>query len=212
VISYFILGIALESFGFEKNDQNSNIETGKVLTFVNLSYWMPSISDLAANDRPLDNIASGSEQTNLNGLFGFILNQFKKIGVVFEKGVVRAANVIADKITAKQIKTEELCVDDICVTREKFKQVFGESEPESEPVNTPAPSESSAPSPESEPSLESTPEPTPTPIESLTPEPTPFASPESTPESTPQSTPKATLEPTLEPTPEASSSEAPTAE
>ncbi|MBI4120223.1 MAG: procyclic acidic repetitive family protein [Parcubacteria group bacterium] len=154
------IGIALENF--ESGIENCNIENslkiencklkiGQILTFVNLSYWIPSISELATSDWPLENEDLEARLPS-NGLFAYILNQFKKIGVIFENGIVRAKEFIAEKITAKQIKTEELCVDDICVTREKFRQVFGESEP----ANTPAPSESPIPSPEPELSPEST--------------------------------------------------------
>ena len=70
-----------------------------------------------------------------------ILNQFKKIGVVFENGIVRAKELVAEKITADiGIFKKKLCLDD---TEQSETQNTNESE--STNVETPMPSPSESP-------------------------------------------------------------------
>lgn len=171
-------------------------------------------------------------------LFSFFFNQFKNIGVIFENGfdeltgnqfvqltingIVRAKEFIADKITAK-----ELCLEDVCVNKEQLKQLLeknqispigpiGEEEPsaEVEPpqevqplIPTPEPgSESSGVSSsegEAATGTSTTGEPNGSTAESVeplttpgpTPEPEPEASPAAIETSEPTSTPEAIPEP-----------------
>ena len=146
------IGIALETFNPTIDDSQSTIATGKILTFINLSYWAPDVKQLTTDNLQL---TTDSNTYNISAIASGLLTWFKdSLHIVFEDGLLKVAKVVVENITAtvgtfQKVKTNELCVDDICVTREKFKQVFGESEP----VNTPALSESPAPSPEPEPEL-----------------------------------------------------------
>jgi len=167
-----------------------------------------------------DEMVINGNTVNGSLIFNAVISMFKDaFNIVFEKGLLRVAHVVAENVTAtvgtfQKVKTNELCVDDICVTREKFRQVFGEAVTgtsttgENEPVNTPAPLESPTPSPEPEltpsPSELPTPEPEPeltasedvAPTSSDAAEPTPEATPEPTPtlEASPESTPETSAE------------------
>ena len=75
-------------------DSRSDLITDKVLTFVNLSYWAPSIETLLQSEG-LASLASNSysDPTNatsssFSSLFRFVLEKFKQIGIVINKGVV----------------------------------------------------------------------------------------------------------------------------
>ena len=211
------IGIALERF--ELGIMNNELGMGKILVFVNLSYWVPSLEQLTIDDdlvaKPLSNPT--------NGLFAYILNQFKKIGVVMERGVVRVVSLFADKVT-----TKELCLDDVCVTKEQLKTLLERSGIQVQITNDRASISNQSPitndqtitndeststaSSSSEPVLENitnptpTPEPapenTPEPTLTLTSEPSLLITPGSTPEATIESTPELTPEPTPELTPE----------
>lgn len=63
---------------------------------------------------------------------------------MFEKGLLRVANIITDKVT-----TKELCVGSVCVTEAEFIKVFGSGANSqiTESTPTPSPSESSTPEP-----------------------------------------------------------------
>ena len=136
--------------------------------------------------------------------------------IVLEQGLLKVANVVTDNITASlgtftKIKTQELCVDDVCVTKEQFQAVFGGSQMTKANDETQMTNETQSPNDQitntevsntassSDQTLE---EPTPTP------ESTPEVTPEVTPEPEGQSetsTEEATLtsgspEPTPEPT------------
>ena len=73
--------------------------------------------------------------------------------IVFEKGVLRIANIISDLIYTKKIVTDELCTDDICVSKEQLKalliQAGGTTSPgninTSDPITEPEPDSASSP-------------------------------------------------------------------
>ncbi|MBI4117343.1 MAG: NYN domain-containing protein [Parcubacteria group bacterium] len=128
---------------------------------------------------------------DLDVLFSSLLNQFKQIGVIFENGIVRAKEFIADKITAK-----ELCLEEVCVNKEQLKALLEKNQMELISPMSPIGQTEEFLSPT--PSLSPTPEPTPT--ETI--EPAPFESPTPTiePLSSPEPAPSPSPEP--EPTPE----------
>ena len=49
----------------------------------------------------------------------------ESLGANILDGVAYFKEIIVGNLMADNIKTNELCVEDICVTREKFKEVFG---------------------------------------------------------------------------------------
>jgi hypothetical protein len=54
----------------------------------------------------------------------FVQSLMQGLFARFTQWFADASNGIAD-FFAKRVRTQELCVDDICVTREKFAEVFG---------------------------------------------------------------------------------------
>ncbi|HXK40550.1 MAG TPA: hypothetical protein VJ046_00365, partial [Candidatus Paceibacterota bacterium] len=208
------IGVALEAFGFSETkvepseqSQGSTLKTGKVLVFVNLGYWLPDPSILAQNEGNI-----GTNTYNISTIASGLMTWFKdSLHIVFEDGLLKVANIITENITASfgtftKVKTQELCVDDICVTREQFKAVFdGNAGQTTEPTPTPEPefqpeadeptaqttSDVGATTPEDPPEAgtggqasdvtestpETTPEPSPEPNESPTPTPEPSPTP-----------------------------------
>ena len=196
------IGIALES----------NTNNTKIMTFVNLDYWAPSINLIPDTD--FESLASGSDESIIKAgnaifdikiLFSSILNQFKLVGIEFGKNVLKVK-----KIFTEEIETKKLCLGDTCVTEKELKDILDNkgvspaetSEPveevEVEEVITTTPETEPIPdasiSPEPEDNSESQPE------ETVTPEATPESTPESTPEVAPEPSPSE--EPTPEPSPE----------
>lgn len=171
------IGIALESSGGKD----------KILTFINLTYWIPSVSSLTNFGNTASSSASSSlsfksssSTSPLDNLMSYVVRKFKDaLGIVFEQGLVRVANIITENITANlgsfnKVDTKELCVDGVCVTKDQFKKVFEQTQniPTSD-VNIAPTSDVTEPTSDvttsttSEVIMESTPEP------SATPEPTP---------------------------------------
>lgn len=100
----------------------------------------------------------------------------KQLGIFFENGIVRAKEFIADKITAK-----ELCLEEVCINKEQLKMLLEKSQIPStnsqinfndQNSNTETIIETPAPTPEQSPGPSPTLEPTPTP-ELPIPSPTP---------------------------------------
>ena len=182
-------------------------------------------------------IASQSQLTtdsgdifDLNILFNSIVKKFSEMmNIVFENGLLKVTQVIADKLTAKEVIVEKLCVGQTCVTENELKALLdqngitnygsGITEPtptppqgdeatagQATPIPTPSPTETATPEPSSTPETE--------PIVDEPIQDSPASSPEPEPDSTssPQATPQPdevlegpeptpTPEPELTPTP-----------
>ncbi|OGI67631.1 hypothetical protein A2732_02100 [Candidatus Nomurabacteria bacterium RIFCSPHIGHO2_01_FULL_40_10] len=90
-----------QSIGIAMEASTENID--KILTFVNLSYWTPGLGNFE--------VSADGTSTN-NSFFDSILSMFKNaFEIVFEKGILKVANVIAGII-----KTDELEVKGAGVT------------------------------------------------------------------------------------------------
>ena len=151
---------------------------------------------------------------DLDILFNSIVRKFyEAMNIVLEQGILKVAQIFTDKLIAK-----EICIEDVCIKKDQLKSIL-EQNGSYAPTPTPSPNESPAPAPEASesptpepaPSAESTPESTPEPTLETTPEttlePNPLETP--APEPTPEPTlePETTPNPTPEPTPEAESIE-----
>jgi hypothetical protein len=113
----------------------------------------------------------------------------------FMDGVLAIFRLETEEVQTNRLELDgEVCVDDVCVTKDQFKQMLidASTQPAAVPqVNEPAPE------PEPTPNPEPTPEPTPDPA----PEPSPEPTPEPTPEPEPAPAPAPEPEPTPEPAP-----------
>ena len=135
------VGYALESL--------DNVSPGsyqKILTFINISYWAPDIDSIQSEE-----LAINGSTVNDNLIFNAVISMFKDIfNIVFENGLMKVAQIVTDKLVAK-----EICIEEVCVNKEQLKLLLERNST----YVTPTPSPSITP--ESMPALESTPEPSP---------------------------------------------------
>ncbi|MFH1392762.1 MAG: tail fiber domain-containing protein, partial [Patescibacteria group bacterium] len=156
-----------------------------------------------------------------NSVFQSVISVFSNFfEIVFEKGLLRVASVITNKLSAVEVETKKLCVGETCVTEPELKKLLEKNNitPTPTPRETPQEVILETPAPEQ------TPEPTATP--EIAPEGTPAAPetpseipPESeqeiipeTPETSipPEQTPEPTATPEIAPAPVSAPTEIPT--
>ena len=145
-----IVGTALEPL-----DSIASGSYQKLMTFVNVGYWAPSVDSVLASaslDPTLALQTTTGSRFTLSTLFNFILDQFRQIGFIFSSD---------GSFHAKQ-----LCAGNTCVDEAQLQQLLQNAGP---------PSATSTPTPTPSPSA--TPTPTPTPSDTPTPEPSPSPTP-----------------------------------
>ncbi len=159
-------GIAMEALS-----ELSSGSSAEMLMYVNTSYWAPSVEAL---------VPAESDVSSEDGV----------IATLVQRILAYIADVFGVTIESNRVRTPELCVDDVCVTREEFRRMLEVtgvraivSTPEltSSPTPTPVPEDVPVSSGSStlvdSVLVEETPlpseAPTPTLSESPTPEPTP---------------------------------------
>ena len=142
------VGIALESFDGSSGTQcssstSSETKCGKILVFVNLGYSKlddPLLKSNFNSDGSSTSIGTNAfsvdQQSgkvnvsffgdlNLNG--NSIINVSRILGMDGKWKIDENGNIVVNKINANEVVTGKLCVEDICVTKDKFKSVFGGS-------------------------------------------------------------------------------------
>ena len=194
------IGIALEELTTSDGQGTSDVK--KILMFINLAYWVPDASTILTTSDGLGTSDVNTSTYNISAIAGGLLTWFKdSLHIVFEDGLLKVANIITDKLTAKEVVAEKLCIGATCVTEAELKALLGietTPEPEQAPeTNPPSPEASEDTAPEATP--EATPEPTPEPPPSSSESPMP--EPELT--TSDGETTSDVTEPTPEPTPEA---------
>ncbi len=176
-----VIGQALESF-----DASGSGSTGTVLAFINVGY---QVIDQPASSSPWQaDFASASAA--LNTALQTITNQ----AVHMWNGAIYAVNGIFDKLFAKEVHTDLLCVGQTCVTQTQFLQMVQNSNS----ADSPAPTATPTPVPTDTPTVSDPPTgdsdasstepsdaavPSPTPSAASLPSPTPMPSPTPTPDS-----------------------------
>jgi len=122
----FALGRALESF-------DSSSATSTILIFIQPMQYEPNVSDLLQTGVTDDNQTWLNSLVNLNmtnaSVFGDLAVQ-GSLAVqkdLHVEGVIYAAQLNVDNITAKKVTTDQLCVDDVCVTRDQFLKMVQQS-------------------------------------------------------------------------------------
>ncbi|MCK6462992.1 MAG: tail fiber domain-containing protein [Candidatus Pacebacteria bacterium] len=88
-------------------------------------------------------VLDGVKTTDGRSLFDFVASKLKD-------AVVFAKEFVADKVTAKEMKTDKICVGATCVTEDQFKNIFGNSQSASSLSQSSAPGQSSTSSSSSE--------------------------------------------------------------
>ena len=71
------------------------------------------------------------EATSLNigtgtstGILDAVLDGLKALGVEIKQGMVKLANLTVDVLSSKEVYTSKLCLDDICISRDQFKELL----------------------------------------------------------------------------------------
>jgi len=113
------MSVAMESLDAVPNGSSY----GFVMTLVSPSWWG---GDLPASGSGLFGVTASSSQINPDGTTG-IFDQFtssiyeaiKRLGATISNGVATLKEIITDKVTTKQ-----LCIDDVCVTRDQLKNLL----------------------------------------------------------------------------------------
>jgi hypothetical protein len=114
----------------------------KVMTFLNLSYWVPAINLTISNSTTTaSTTASTTDQTFsstvLDSLMSYVIKVFRDVfQIVFEEGLVRVASVIADKLT-----TKELCLEDVCVNKTQLQALLANTGTSASSTSEQAPSD-----------------------------------------------------------------------
>ncbi|OGI67986.1 hypothetical protein A2732_01665 [Candidatus Nomurabacteria bacterium RIFCSPHIGHO2_01_FULL_40_10] len=140
------IGIAMEA-------SSENVD--KILTFVNLSYWAPGFGNFT--------LSEDGTSTN-NSFFDSIISMFKNaFEIVFEKGLLKVANIITEKLSAsvgsfKKVELQDEDTGDVYCVKIKSGQILS-TQGNCESIQA----ESSSESASEEPTSETTTEPQPTP-------------------------------------------------
>ncbi len=132
------------------NTDGTDIAKGKILIFIQPTYFQPKVADILQNGQNTDTQVWLTSLTNLNMTNASVFGDIVVTGsVAIQKdlhigGVVFAGEINTDLLVSKIVKAKEkLCVDDVCVTRDEFRdmvQYFKEQQGSVAGVNTPSPS------------------------------------------------------------------------
>jgi hypothetical protein len=121
-----VIGTALEDYNPTSTD-----EISKIVVFVNAEWTMGSL--VKEEDIIADQNSPVNASLKANGLLDqftlFVGNSINNLGAVLKDGVMSLKQLIADKIT-----TKELCVEDVCLTKDQLKNLLdrdGISQPSS---------------------------------------------------------------------------------
>ncbi|OGN08431.1 MAG: hypothetical protein A3J46_05870 [Candidatus Yanofskybacteria bacterium RIFCSPHIGHO2_02_FULL_41_11] len=96
-----------------------------------------------------------SDSINNNLVFTAVTSMFKDVfNIVWEQGMLKVANIVTDKITAKEITTDKICVGITCVTEQELKALLQQA---GTPTSQGSSGSSETPSPTTTPEI--TPEP-----------------------------------------------------
>jgi len=75
-------------------------------------------------DLQLKSVYQFNSSTASSSIVSIFMNFLSDESDKIINGIVTMKELIADKITAKEIKTNNLCIGDTCITEEQFKQAF----------------------------------------------------------------------------------------
>ncbi|MEK7143887.1 MAG: hypothetical protein AAB820_00950, partial [Patescibacteria group bacterium] len=98
-----VIGMALEPF--------SGTDIGRITVFVNPHWNLGSLSEWQAEET--------EETGGLDRFASAVQIALKKLGVWMENGVAQLKEIIAEKIS-----TKELCIEDVCVNKNQLKKLL----------------------------------------------------------------------------------------
>ena len=121
-----VVGMAMEDFAPDPADGTT---TGSILAFVNPGWSLGNLTeegDIASSSWAVVT-TTGSGGGSGSGSGGGVLDQFtlyikyalQKLGLAIANGIATVQQLFADKVT-----TNELCIKDVCVTRDQLAQLL----------------------------------------------------------------------------------------
>jgi hypothetical protein len=114
-----VIGIALES---SEKCKDLAIEQCKIMVFVNPHWSIGSLAEdgnLTANNETTNNEQSIFDQFTLA-----IKNSLKKLGLIIENGIAQIKEIITEKLSAKVVVTNQLCLGQTCIDEAKLKELL----------------------------------------------------------------------------------------
>jgi hypothetical protein len=157
--------VGLDSQGLPVNVDYPKVSAVLIKAIQELNIKLDSLTNANATNTSANNAELSQDSPFISQISHYVIAFFENLGVKITQGIVELKNLVADVIFAKEIHTEKLCVDDVCVDKEQLKalllQAGGKSNPEgqangagvqpvtgnAEPVVEPEPEPSPQPSP-----------------------------------------------------------------
>jgi hypothetical protein len=140
-----VIGMALEPFGLE-NDQasstnnqncsgveNCDLKIGKIKVLINPHFAMiplsedGNIDDSISTTSDSTSTATSSETSILDPFTLAIKNVLKKLGLLIKNGIAQIKEIITEKLSAKVVVTNQLCLGQTCIDEAKLKELLERS-------------------------------------------------------------------------------------
>ncbi|MCP4992714.1 MAG: hypothetical protein GY934_02845 [Gammaproteobacteria bacterium] len=127
------IGTAITPFTGEEDNQDTS-QMGLVTVFVDMQEGFDTtyLTDILFNNS--NSSTTNSTSTNLLTIFtpedetDTIWSRLYQLAANFVDGVLTLAGLKAEVVESERVQTAEICVDDICVTRDQFAAVFDGAE------------------------------------------------------------------------------------
>lgn len=110
-----VLGMALEDYSGSPSTGSgpTTSSPAKVMTFIDVHWALPPRED-----------GGGRLLAALGNFAEWIKIGLKDLGITVSDGVVRMKELAVDRIFAKRVVTEELCLEDICITKNDLRRIL----------------------------------------------------------------------------------------
>jgi hypothetical protein len=107
-----VIGIALESL---EQCNNVTIEQCKITVFVNPHFWLG----------PIFEESTTIEQLGILDKFTLAIKRtLEKLGLIIENGIAQIKEIITEKLSAKVVVTNQLCLGQTCIDEAKLKELL----------------------------------------------------------------------------------------
>jgi len=102
-----VIGIALEGYKGER--------IGKITVFVNPHFWLG----------PIFEESTTTEQLGILDKFTLAIKRtLEKLGLIIENGIAQIKEIITEKLSAKVVVTNQLCLGQTCIDEAKLKELL----------------------------------------------------------------------------------------
>lgn len=145
-----VIGQALEPYDSQIESEKLRVDSStapKILIYIAPQFWVPSVASLMQDQN--QTLIDSQDMSSLNLTNASVFGELVVTGSVYiqkdlvVKGVVTAASIRTDKLY-----TKELCLEDVCLTKDELRQLLNvlhsgreASTPVQSPAVTPPPAE-----------------------------------------------------------------------